>query len=521
MIIDTQARLRHSGLLKHPIHPPCLRRHRMTIWLLLCALLALSILQAGATQACDDGRCPDTPAFFSTPHYLVDQALRRYRGEWGQMQLQPASGKMAWRGVYLRLHATTANPGTPLFFVAGGPGISGIESMLETVPDLGALLAQGDVVVVDQRGAGLTRPQLDCPQTWGLPITRPVSREEMIEEARRKFAACRADWEAAGVELDVVHTRTHADDIVRVADHLGYDKIRLFGHSYGTQISLDFVHRHGRRVERVVIAGVMAPGDALRLPAAPDRVFADLAARIAADPATRAAYPDPVALARAAVARVRAEPLQVQVPGRDGQQVVLDDYALRWQAVQMLGRRADAVRLPLLLHRLARGERHDDIEALLDDMALQVWRDRQGPLSRRSTAAHYLTTCASGIAPERLAQIREQDRTTLFGFVLHVMLPEACDAWGIPALDDTYRAPIRTDVPILMVSGSLDIRTPMEQADALMPGFTRGVHLVIRQAGHGDLLRHAQVNAAIERFLAGASVTRGDYAMPWPEIPLP
>lgn len=497
------------------------RRGGATALLLWLSAFAWPSAAASVPADCDDGRCPDVAEFFVTPHYLVDARMRRYRGEWGQMQLPAAEGRRPYRGVYLRLHATTDAPATPLFFVAGGPGISGIESILDTVPDLGTLLAQGDVVVVDQRGAGLSRPQLDCRQTWDLPVTRALGRDEMIAEARRKFAACRAEWEEAGADLGVIHTRANADDILRVADHLGYDRIRLFGHSYGTQISLDFVHRHGRRVERVALAGVMGPGDALRLPSAPDRVFADLAAHIAGQPALAAAYPDLEASARAAVAQVRAQPLRAAVPGGEDREAVLDDYVLRWQAVQMLGRRADMGRLPLLLHRLSRGERAPDIEATLGEMASQAWRDRQGPLSRRSTAAHYLTTCASGIAPERLARIREEDRTTLFGFVLHVVLPEACDAWGVPPLDADYRAPIVTDVPILMVSGSLDIRTPMEQAEALMPGFANGAHLVIRQAGHGDLLRHEAVNQAIHAFLGGEKVESREYALPWPEVVLP
>src|SRR5690606_19730783 len=125
-------------------------------------------------------------------------------------------------GTWLRLHARTDRPGNPIFFVAGGPSISGIESMLQTVPDLEALLQLGDVVVVEQRGAGFTRPQLDCGQTWDLPLDRPASRQDFIAEARRQFTACRQDWEQAGVDLSVPNTRTYADDIARVADHLGY-----------------------------------------------------------------------------------------------------------------------------------------------------------------------------------------------------------------------------------------------------------------------------------------------------------
>src|SRR5690606_34051055 len=100
-----------------------------------------------------------------------------------------------------------------------------------------------------------------------------------------------------------------------------------------------------------------------------------------------------------------------------------------------------------------------------------------------SSAAHYLTTCASGVSPERLDRIRREDADSLFGFVLHVALPEACDAWNQEPLDDEYRAPITSDVPVLMVSGSLDVRTPVGQAETLMQGLGNSTHLLIRQAG--------------------------------------
>ena len=59
-------------------------------------------------------------------------------------------------------------------------------------------------------------------------------------------------------------TNIAMDDLDDVRAYLGYDRINLYGGSYGTRAALVYLRRHGERVRSIVLDGV-APMD-MRLP---------------------------------------------------------------------------------------------------------------------------------------------------------------------------------------------------------------------------------------------------------------
>ena len=67
------------------------------------------------------------------------------------------------------------------------------------------------------------------------------------------------------------------------------------------------------------------------------------------------------------------------------------------------------------------------------------------------------------------------------------------DVLGHPDLGDAFRAPIRTDVTTLFVSGVLDNNTQPFQADEVRKTFKNSTHIVIDNAGHESMLVHPQV----------------------------
>jgi pimeloyl-ACP methyl ester carboxylesterase len=76
----------------------------------------------------------------------------------------------------------------------------------------------------------------------------------------------------------------------------------------------------------------------------------------------------------------------------------------------------------------------------------------------------------------------------------------ACDTPGLPRLPDRYREAIRSDVPALLISGSLDARTPPANAAAVAVTLPRARTLVIDGASH-DLFRRPETMKAIIAFL--------------------
>ena len=62
--------------------------------------------------------------------------------------------------------------------------------------------------------------------------------------------------------------------------------------------------------------------------------------------------------------------------------------------------------------------------------------------------------------------------------------PEVCEAWGIDDLGEEFRAPVESSIPTLFVSGDLDGRTPISNAEEVMRGFPESSHIIVEQVGH-------------------------------------
>jgi pimeloyl-ACP methyl ester carboxylesterase len=87
------------------------------------------------------------------------------------------------------------------------------------------------------------------------------------------------------------------------------------------------------------------------------------------------------------------------------------------------------------------------------------------------------------ISPEEAAQRSEGsvfgDRT--------VELAAICAEWPKGRVSSEFRAPIQSDVPVLILSGEADPITPPHHAEELAESLSNEIHLVFAGMGHGNL----------------------------------
>jgi pimeloyl-ACP methyl ester carboxylesterase len=442
-------------------------------------------------------------------HYFVLNGLRRVAGQWGELRVPENRASARSRRITVpfgRIPGSGETPGAPIFFVAGGPGASGIGSFAGNAEWLLPLRRYGDLVLVEQRGTGFSRPRLDCEEHWELPIEAPLERARLLEVARRQFAACRRTWQAEGVDLAGYNTVSYAEDLVAVADVLGYRQFNVVAFSYGTQIALELLRSHAHRLSRVVLLGVMGPSDSLRNPVDHDAVLGK-AAELLREHEASGVYPDLVDSTAEAIAMLRRAPSRVSLEeDADGQPVefVYDELAYRRQMVTRLGIRDELAKLPRFNHALLTGTDRQWLQSELRTRLRGLLWMRKGPLAMRSAAQHYATVCAAADPTPR----DQGPPACVLGHTFHPALPEACDAWQVPNLGDDFREPPRSDVPVLMFSADLDTKTPMQQARRLLPYLSNARHVVLVNAGHDDLLEVvADVRARMDTFFAGQSVS--------------
>lgn len=472
----------------------------------ICALLAAPALRAASAL----GPVSSSNGELSVKrHHFVLNGRHRVPGHWGELEVPENRSDPDSRQIKVtfgRIPGSGRAAELPIFFIAGGPGASGIGSFAGNAEWMLPLRQYGDLVLVEQRGTGFSRPRLDCAERWDLPIDTPLERAQLIEAARRQFAACRRAWQAEGVDLAGYNTVAYSEDIVAVADALGYERFAVIAFSYGTQIALELLRSHSQRLARAVLLGVMGPSDSLRNPMDHDAVLAR-AAEILRDDRASEIYPDLATSTNEAIAMLRRRPIRVTLRDPESDEpieFVFDELAYRRQMVTRLGIRHELAILPRFNHALLGGEDQDWLRSELGNRLSGLLWMRKGPLAMRSAAQHYATVCAAADPTPR----DHVPPDCVLGHTFHPALPEACDAWQVPNLGDAFRQPPRSNVPVLMFSAELDTKTPMNQAQRLLPHLGNSRHVVLMNAGHDDLLEVVhEVRERMDDFFSGTPVS--------------
>ena len=143
-----------------------------------------------------------------------------------------------------RVVAASNPTATAVVALAGGPGQAAIPVASEFASILGPSLATRDLLVYDQRGTG-SSGRLTCPA-----FERGVS--SIVDAA----AACANQL---GPARGFYRTSDSVDDIEALRVESGYQKLVLFGVSYGTKVALDYAAKYPANVESLVLDSVVTP----------------------------------------------------------------------------------------------------------------------------------------------------------------------------------------------------------------------------------------------------------------------
>ena len=179
--------------------------------------------------------------------------------------------------------------------------------------------------------------------------------------------------------------------------------------------------------------------------------------------------------------------------------VTVGDWDLQMAVADSLGATPALKALPGRLLAMSKGEWR--------------WLGESALARRRRPGANLMSVImdvASGTSPARLERIRREAATALLGDAINLPFPDVGDGLDLPDAGEAFRGPLTSDVPTLMFAGTLDGRTPISNADELLPGFPNGMKFVIGNASHDTGWWSGEASAVedqMTRFLDGGEPT--------------
>jgi len=375
----------------------------------------------------------------------------------------------------------------PIFVIAGGPGQGAISLAAEVMPLFARLNDSRDVVFLDQRGTGDSGP-LDCDDD-----TQPL--QMLFEDAlpERLVRKCLAALDADPRQYV---TPVAMEDLDEVRAALGYDRINLWGGSYGTRATLEYVRRHGDHVRSMVLDGV-APAT-MKLPlsfvADGDAALARLIEACEQEAACRRTYPDLRVMIVSMRGQLQRKPARATIQDpRTGDRATIqvNENVFLSGLFRPLYVAELASLLPLGVSAAISGDFNpllaQNLE-LADDIAENL-----------SVGMHLSVICAEDIPRITRADLEALNQS-FFGRALVDDFIRACSIWPRAKIPEDYYAPVKSDVPALILSAVSDPATPPRHGDLVASTLPNAKHLVAPQLGHGVSL-HGCGPRLVESFI--------------------
>ncbi len=376
----------------------------------------------------------------------------------------------------------------PVFYLSGGPGYGSAGAAAGLAQYLAEVRKQRDIVLVDQRGIGKSHP-LYCGLPGGENDLQSYMRTLFPMDVLR---ACLPKL-AAEADLTQYTTPVAMDDLDDVRAWLGYERINLFGGSYGTRAAQAYMRQHPDRVRSALLSGVIVMDakmpfyHARKAQEAIEKLFDDCAA----EESCRAAFPDLRGDLKKVIARLKQGPVQQTIKDpKTGKPVELSiplgAFTTTLRSMQYSP--FLSVRIPLYIHRAAQGDFGPMMRMTIEDRTDPHW----------NIGAYLSITCAEDVARIDPREVPAIIADTYQGDDRIRDQIEACSFWPKAQVPEDFFKPVESVIPTLLLTGWFDPATPPEWAVEVQRHLPNSLNVVVRDGAHGTGgLSHGECNSKL------------------------
>ncbi len=372
---------------------------------------------------------------------------------------------------YLVLPAIKSSfPKEALLAIAGGPGQSAIENAAGFERMFTKVRQQRDILLIDQRGTGQSN-QLQCENEHAKGL---LSLNEADLDIQAETLRC---LDAIDADVTQYGSAIALKDFEAVRTHLNYQKLHVYGISYGTRMAQLYMRHYPQVLATVTLDGVVPMQQSvLHIGDAIERSIKLLFEDCNNNKLCQQQFPQLAEEFNQINQQLSQRPIIEEV--RDpltNEPTQLTMTQTKFMGSVRMALYSSNVRalLPHAIHQAAQG----NFQTIMGLYALTV--DSTGI----AMGMHSSVVC--GEDWQRFQQQTQQEDSNYFTNEMLKGINLTCPIWNMPAVDKHFSEAIESNIPTLVLSGHIDPATPPSWGELAMEKLTNAKHFIAPYASHG------------------------------------
>jgi pimeloyl-ACP methyl ester carboxylesterase len=364
----------------------------------------------------------------------------------------------------------------PLVPIAGGPGQGSVQFYTAYSWAFEDVRRNRDILLIDQRGTGESAT-MDCEYDDEM-VDGEYSTELTIEYTMECL-------EQLPYDPRFFTTSVAVTDMEAVRQALGYSSLNLYGVSYGTRVAQHFARRYPGSTRTVVIDGVAPPQVSLgpEIATESQKAVDNILARCTENKACNERFPNVADDFKRVVAALRESPVVIDVPNPSTGRPEAVDFGEGElaAAIRLLAYHPNAIAImPLLIHEAGEGN--------YVPLGSQFMMTMIALIDSLSMGMHNAVVCTEDVPfYDRSTIDYDGIGASYMGTFQLEALEAICSVWPAGPIDDEFKLPLATDLPVLLLSGDADPITPPRYAELAAIDLENSLHLIGRHQGHGQI----------------------------------
>ena len=370
----------------------------------------------------------------------------------------------------------------PIIYTVGGPGST-------TMPTAQYMnyykyLDDRDFILVEQRGNYYAKPHLDCPE-WSKAIfesNQPnfdtAKYDDLFEQATE---SCKDRLEKKGIDLNGYNTNEIAADIYDLVNVLEIEEYNLLTMSYSTKIAQVLMRDYPDKIRSVVMDSPLPL--AVNYDEESVQNLMESVTKLLDDfennEECSSAYPNIKERFFEYLREKTENPLKVEVKNpKNGKTEVFYLKGEDLITVFTLASTGDVPNIPFEINRLL----NNDLTSVKEQL-LSLFQE---PSGGAGIGMRLSVWCAEENPFNSLERIKSETNRhpEVKGLSPAVFDDDICKIWGVKKVAEIENHAVKSNIPVLFISGEYDNETPAKWVNSMMLNFTNSYHLIFKGWKH-------------------------------------